>query len=143
MVIAPADPAHAPPLGLVFRSSDNHISGLTIHGFTSQLSVISPGAIGNSFIGGNFIGTNAGGTAAAGGTNGISVIGDGNRIVGNVISGRAGVLLEKAGIRTDIAPPMLIVGRGGLMSSLDIPRLLVPLQTRVGEIDLQIALKKG
>jgi hypothetical protein len=38
---------------------------------------------------------------------------------------------------------MLIVGRGGVMSSLDIPRLLVPLQTAAGEIDLQIALKKG
>jgi chemotaxis protein CheX len=63
--------------------------------------------------------------------------------MGNVISGRAGVLLEKAGIRMDIAPPMLIVGRGGLLSSLDIPRLLVPLQTPAGDIDLQIALKTG
>jgi chemotaxis protein CheX len=63
--------------------------------------------------------------------------------LGNVITGRAGVLLERAGIRADIAPPMLIVGRGGLMSSLDIPRLLVPLETRVGSIDLQIALRKG
>jgi chemotaxis protein CheX len=63
--------------------------------------------------------------------------------MGNVISGRAGVLLEKAGISTDIAPPMLIVGRGGSMSSLDIPRLLVPLSTPAGEIDLQIALKRG
>ena len=63
--------------------------------------------------------------------------------LGNVITGRAGVLLERAGIRADIAPPMLIVGRGGLMSSLDIPRLLVPLETRVGTIDLQIALRKG
>ena len=61
--------------------------------------------------------------------------------LGNVITGRAGVLLERAGIRAEIAPPMLIVGRGGLMSSLDIPRLLVPLDTRVGPIDLQIALK--
>ena len=63
--------------------------------------------------------------------------------LGNVITGRAGVLLEKAGVRADIAPPMLIVGRGGLLSSLDIPRLLVPLQTPVGGIDLQIALKKS
>ncbi len=63
--------------------------------------------------------------------------------LGNVITGRAGVLLERAGIRADIAPPMLIVGRGGVMSSLDIPRLMVPLQTNAGEIDLQIALKKG
>src|SRR5919204_540468 len=54
--------------------------------------------------------------------------------LGNVISGRAGVLLEKAGVRTEIAPPMLIVGRGGSMSSLDIPRLLVPLQTSAGPI---------
>src|SRR5437763_17091430 len=63
--------------------------------------------------------------------------------LGNVISGRAGVLLEKAGIRTDIAPPMSIVGRGGLLSSLDITRLSVPLRTQAGEIDLQIALRKG
>ena len=63
--------------------------------------------------------------------------------LGNVITGRAGVLLEKAGISADIAPPMLIVGRGGLMSSLDIARLVVPLETRVGGIDLQIALKKS
>jgi len=64
-------------------------------------------------------------------------------VLGNVITGRAGVLLEKAGISADIAPPMLIVGRGGLMSSLDIARLVVPLETRVGGIDLQIALKKS
>jgi chemotaxis protein CheX len=59
--------------------------------------------------------------------------------LGNVITGRAGVLLERAAI----APPMLIVGRGSLMSSLDIPRLSVPLHTPEGQIDLQIALKKG
>jgi chemotaxis protein CheX len=63
--------------------------------------------------------------------------------LGNVIAGRAGVLLERAGVRAEIAPPMLICGRGGVMSSLDIPRLLVPLQTRAGGIDLQIALRKG
>ena len=63
--------------------------------------------------------------------------------LGNVITGRAGVLLERAGIVADIAPPMLIVGRGGVMSSLDIARLVVPLETRAGAIDLQIALKKN
>src|SRR5438105_7304618 len=63
--------------------------------------------------------------------------------LGNVITGRAGVLLEKAGIQADIAPPMLIVGRGGILSSLDIARLVVPLHTRVGGIDLQIALKNS
>ena len=63
--------------------------------------------------------------------------------LGNVITGRAGVLLERAGVRADIAPPILIVGHGGIMSSLDIPRLLVPLETRTGDIDLQIALKNG
>jgi chemotaxis protein CheX len=63
--------------------------------------------------------------------------------LGNVMTGRAGVLLERAGVKAQIAPPMLIVGRGGVMSSLDIPRLLVPLETRAGGIDLQIALKNG
>jgi chemotaxis protein CheX len=63
--------------------------------------------------------------------------------LGNVITGRAGVLLERAGVRADIAPPMLIVGRGGVLSSLDIPRLVVPLETRVGAIDLQIALRRA
>jgi chemotaxis protein CheX len=61
--------------------------------------------------------------------------------LGNVITGRAGVLLEKGGISADIAPPMLIVGRGGQLSSLEIPRLVVPLDTSAGEIDLQIALR--
>jgi hypothetical protein len=36
---------------------------------------------------------------------------------------------------------MLIVGRGGQLSSLEIPRLVVPLETSAGEIDLQIALR--
>ncbi len=61
--------------------------------------------------------------------------------LGNVITGRAGVLLERGGIVADIAPPMLIVGRGGVLSSLDIPRVVVPLETPAGIIDLQIALK--
>ena len=61
--------------------------------------------------------------------------------LGNVITGRAGVLLERGGIRADIAPPMLIVGRGGQVSSLEIPRLVVPIETPAGEIDLQIALR--
>ena len=61
--------------------------------------------------------------------------------LGNVITGRAGALLERGGIRADIAPPMLIVGRGGVLSSLEIPRLVVPLATPAGDIDLQIALR--
>jgi chemotaxis protein CheX len=63
--------------------------------------------------------------------------------LGNVITGRAGVLLERAGIAANIAPPMLIVSRGGVMSSLDIPRLMVPLQTNAGGIDLQLALRRS
>jgi chemotaxis protein CheX len=63
--------------------------------------------------------------------------------LGNVITGRAGVLLERAGIRAEIAPPMLMISRGGRMSSLDIPRLYVPLETRVGPIDLHIALRNS
>ena len=61
--------------------------------------------------------------------------------LGNVITGRAGVLLERSGVAADVAPPMLIVGRGGVLSSLDIARIVVPLETPAGPIDLQIALK--
>jgi chemotaxis protein CheX len=61
--------------------------------------------------------------------------------LGNVITGRAGVLLERAGVQAEVTPPVLIVGRGGSISSLNIPRLLVPLETREGTIDLHVALR--
>src|SRR5437588_10902753 len=58
--------------------------------------------------------------------------------LGNVITGRAGALLDRAGVRAGVAPPVLIVGRGGLMSSLNVPRLLGPLHATWGRTGREI-----
>jgi chemotaxis protein CheX len=61
--------------------------------------------------------------------------------IGNVITGRAAVLLAEAGFPSDLAPPMMLVGRNTLISTLDVERLVIPLETELGNIEIQIALK--
>ena len=61
--------------------------------------------------------------------------------IGNVITGRATVLLAEAGYPSNVAPPMLIVGRGTLVSTLDMQRLVIPLETALGRVEVQVALK--
>jgi chemotaxis protein CheX len=61
--------------------------------------------------------------------------------IGNVITGRAAVLLSEAGFASDLAPPMLIVGRGSMISTLDVQRLVVTMETEFGSIEIQVALK--
>jgi chemotaxis protein CheX len=61
--------------------------------------------------------------------------------IGNVITGRAAVLLAEAGYPSELAPPMLLVGRNTLISTLDVQRLVIPLETDLGKIEVQVALK--
>jgi chemotaxis protein CheX len=61
--------------------------------------------------------------------------------IGNVITGRAAVLLAEAGFPSDLAPPMLIVGKGTMLSTLDVQRLVSPLETEFGPIEVQVALR--
>ncbi|MBV9896991.1 MAG: chemotaxis protein CheX [Chloroflexi bacterium] len=61
--------------------------------------------------------------------------------IGNVITGRAAILLAEAGFPSDLAPPMLLVGRGTMISTLDVQRLVIPLETELGKIEIQVALK--
>jgi chemotaxis protein CheX len=61
--------------------------------------------------------------------------------LGNVITGRAACLLSEAGFPSDLAPPMLIVGRGTMISTLDVQRLVIPMETEFGQIEIQVALK--
>jgi chemotaxis protein CheX len=61
--------------------------------------------------------------------------------IGNVITGRAAVLLSEAGFPSDLAPPMLLVGRNTLISTLDVQRLIIPIETELGKIEIQVALK--
>jgi chemotaxis protein CheX len=61
--------------------------------------------------------------------------------MGNCITGRAAVLLAEAGFTSDLTPPMLILGRGTVINTLDMQRLIIPLETEFGEIEVQVALK--
>jgi chemotaxis protein CheX len=61
--------------------------------------------------------------------------------LGNVITGRATVLLSEAGYTSDLAPPMVMVGRGTTVNTLGVPRLVIPLATEFGQVEIQVALK--
>jgi len=61
--------------------------------------------------------------------------------IGNVITGRAAVLLAEAGFPSALAPPMLIVGRDTMINTLDVQRLVIPMETELGSVEVQVALK--
>lgn len=63
--------------------------------------------------------------------------------LGNVIVGAASVRLARAGYQTNISPPALILGGGAQLSTLDYPRLVVPLMTEIGMITVHLALKES
>ena len=60
--------------------------------------------------------------------------------LGNVITGRATSLLALAGFPSNLAPPLLIVGRGRMVSQNDQQRLVIPLETPLGPIHIQVVL---
>jgi chemotaxis protein CheX len=61
--------------------------------------------------------------------------------MGNVITGRASINLSEAGYDSTITPPTVIVGRGTMISTLDIERLVVPLSVPQGSIEIHVALR--
>jgi chemotaxis protein CheX len=61
--------------------------------------------------------------------------------VANVIGGTASVALADAGHVTTITPPLLLVGAGARLSSVEIQRLVVPLATSCGVINVHVALR--
>ncbi len=62
--------------------------------------------------------------------------------LGNVITGLASGELERAGYPCKIAPPSVVVGRGTSISTLSIKRLVIPLQTKYGDIAVHVALRE-
>ncbi|HEY8417210.1 MAG TPA: chemotaxis protein CheX [Limnochordales bacterium] len=62
--------------------------------------------------------------------------------LGNVISGRAAILFENQGINCTISPPSVIRGRGTIISTVNITRLIIPLKTRIGDLDIAVALRE-
>jgi chemotaxis protein CheX len=63
--------------------------------------------------------------------------------LGNVITGRAAILLAVAGYPSNITPPSLVVGQGTMITTLDLNRLVFPLQTDVGGLEIQVVLRSG
>jgi chemotaxis protein CheX len=63
--------------------------------------------------------------------------------LGNVITGRASVKLAEAGYDSTISPPALLVGKGAMISTLDLARLVVPLDCEYGTIKIHLALREG
>ena len=61
----------------------------------------------------------------------------------NVIAGAAGIALAEAGMKTNITPPLLLVGAGARLSSVEIRRLVVPLTTCCGQINVHVALRES
>lgn len=60
----------------------------------------------------------------------------------NVITGRASIELANNGFPAEISTPTIIVGKA-LLSTLDTPRLMVPLRTGYGEIIVHLALREA
>jgi len=63
--------------------------------------------------------------------------------LGNMITGRASMKLSDAGYESTISTPSLIMGKGASISTLDFPRLVVPLNTAAGPFMIHLALRQG
>jgi len=62
--------------------------------------------------------------------------------MGNIIAGRALAKLESIGYLADITPPMLLYGERASISTLNRKRILIPLKTDIGLIELSMAIEK-
>ncbi len=60
----------------------------------------------------------------------------------NVIAGRAATKLSNAGLFTDISVPSLIIGKDVTISILRLSRLVVPLETELGTLEVHLAIKE-
>lgn len=62
--------------------------------------------------------------------------------LGNVITGRASIKLAETGFEATISPPTLIEGADAVISTLDRPRLVVPLRSELGGMAIHLALRE-
>jgi chemotaxis protein CheX len=63
--------------------------------------------------------------------------------MGNVIAGAAMTSIAADGHICTISPPTLIMGSGATISTINIARLVIPLETACGLIEMQLALKQN
>ncbi len=60
--------------------------------------------------------------------------------MGNLIAGKATMQLEKLGYESDITPPTLMIGRNSRISTLGLPRFIIPLKTDHGPLNIHVAV---
>ncbi len=63
--------------------------------------------------------------------------------LGNVITGQASMRLAEAGYESNISTPSLIIGSGALISTLEYPRLVVPLSSSAGALTIHLSLREN
>lgn len=62
--------------------------------------------------------------------------------LGNVISGQATIRFSESGYKSNISTPTVLSGNGVEISTLDFPRIVVPLETQFGILTVHIALRE-
>lgn len=62
--------------------------------------------------------------------------------LGNMITGKASVMLEHIGVNIDISPPTLVMAKNLQISSIKIPMIIVPLESEVGTMDVYVGLEE-
>jgi len=62
--------------------------------------------------------------------------------LGNVISGQATIRFSEAGFKSNISTPTVLNGNGVEISTLDFPRVVVPLETQYGILTVHLALRE-
>lgn len=60
--------------------------------------------------------------------------------LGNLVAGGACTELERVGLPADITPPTIMIGARSRISTLGVPRYVIPLAARQGTINLHIAI---
>ncbi len=61
--------------------------------------------------------------------------------MGNIITGQATIRLEQQGYVCKLSPPTLVSGKGVVISTLDIQRLIIPLEIPLGYLEICVALR--
>jgi len=61
----------------------------------------------------------------------------------NMVTGQAGIGLERNGFPSDMSPPILLLGKGSSIATLNLTRLVVPLVVSFGAFNIDLAIKEA
>ncbi|MBM4436326.1 MAG: chemotaxis protein CheX [Actinobacteria bacterium] len=61
----------------------------------------------------------------------------------NMITGRAAIKLAELGTNAELTPPWMLDGRGVTLNTLALPRLVIPLATTHGPVELNLAVSSA